>query len=329
MKLNIEKIKEITFGTAYISKENNSVQFHRFTREQENAYFVRSADLYKKTFATAGVFMEFRTDSKKISLAGVAINGSSRNFYAFEVFADGALVKTFNENFEQRADRHEFAFAAELGEGIKTVKIIFPWSVKADISAIELDDDAFVALVKKEKTMLIFGDSITQGYDAAIPSNSYATKLTHALSANAVNKGIGGEFFWSELAGMKDDISPDYITVAYGTNDWRAQPKEAFEKNCLGFYENLRKNYPDSKIFAIAPIWRTNFADPEKAYPFSYTEEYLRKISDDIQGMYVINGFNFVPHDPELFSDRYVHPNDRGFEYYANALLEKLKEYGV
>ena len=46
----------------------------------------------------------------------------------------------------------------------------------------------------------------------------------------------------------KEDFQPDLITVAYGTNDWRHGTKARFEKECKGFFHNLRNSYPDTKI---------------------------------------------------------------------------------
>ena len=67
--------------------------------------------------------------------------------------------------------------------------------------------------------MLVYGDSITHGYDALAPSKAYSVSVPFTLSANAINKAIGGEIFFPTLARIKSNINPDYITVAYGTND--------------------------------------------------------------------------------------------------------------
>ena len=40
----------------------------------------------------------------------------------------------------------------------------------------------------------------------------------------------------------------------------------------------------------------------------------------------VIEGIDLVPHDTSLFSDKFLHPNDKGFDYYVNNLYKKLKE---
>ncbi len=329
MKLNIEQISEITLGAAYIDKHNDAVIFHRFTKEQEEAYSLRSADFYRKTSACSGIRLEFTTDSKSLYMGGTVTNASSRRFYGFDIFVNGQLNKAYKDETSAIGEVKSFEITANLGDGIKTVSVLLPWSAKVNLSFFELDDNSYVKPVKKETTMLIFGDSITQGYDASSPSKSYAAKLINALSAKAINKAIGGEVFWKELSLMKDDISPDYITVAYGTNDWSKQSKKDFEENCLGFYENLNKNYPNAKIFAITPIWRTDCESTEKDFLFPYAEQYIRTVAEKVPNITVISGFDFVPKNPDYFSDRYVHPNDEGFEFYADNLLSKLKLNGL
>ena len=113
--------------------------------------------------------------------------------------------------------------------------------------------------VKAGKTLLAFGDSITQGMDAMRPSNRYVTKLANYLGAEEVNKGISGECYFPPLAEAKDDLNPDYITVAYGTNDWSKKGRDIFQVNSKAFYKALRKNYPNTPIYAITPIWRADF----------------------------------------------------------------------
>ena len=51
-------------------------------------------------------------------------------------------------------------------------------------------------------------------------------RLADALGAEEVNKAIGGECFFPELAATKEDFQPEYITVAYGTNDWSRKSAE-------------------------------------------------------------------------------------------------------
>ena len=68
--------------------------------------------------------------------------------------------------------------------------------------------------------LLAFGDSITQGVDVVHPSLAYAPTLARLMDADSRNKGIGGEVFFPALLEEKEDLDPDFVTVAYGSNDW-------------------------------------------------------------------------------------------------------------
>ena len=83
---------------------------------------------------------------------------------------------------------------------------------------------------KKPKTLTLFGDSITQGYDVLYPSSHYLLKCAATLNAQIYNKAIGGDIFRPELAQIKDSYEPDYIVVAYGTNDWNSCDNADMEK---------------------------------------------------------------------------------------------------
>ena len=45
--------------------------------------------------------------------------------------------------------------------------------------------------------------------------------------------------------------------------------------------------------------------------------------------MTVIDGWEFIPQNPDFFADKVLHPNDSGFDFYAKALYEELKKYDI
>lgn len=48
MKLDIYQIKDITLGAVNIEKYDNSLNFHRFTKEQEDIYLKSKNTFHKK-----------------------------------------------------------------------------------------------------------------------------------------------------------------------------------------------------------------------------------------------------------------------------------------
>ena len=342
MKLNVEQIKEITIGAVRFEETEKGLAFHRFTKEQSDWYARVNPNFYIKSLSPAGVKLSFKTDSETLSLK-LQVEGSvSRWYFSVDVFKDGEVIG-YIDNIGEQALPKKFAFLDQegagfsqkpgiyskefsLGQGEKTLCIHFPWSTQIFLSEMTLSDGAQVEPVKPAKKALVFGDSITHGYDALRPSNRYPARLCEALGAEEVNKAIGGERFKPELAALKDDVTPDFITVAYGTNDWSGSEREVFKEDCKAFYKNLRENYPGVKIFAITPIWRKDKDAETACGPFETAEKFIREATENLENVMVIDGMELVPHNENLYGDLRLHPNDEGFAHYAKNLYEKIKK---
>ena len=326
MILNLEQIKSIAHGVAQVVEEDGKVCLYRFTEEQRELYRNYSSDFFAKSFASAGVTLEFVTNSSRLAMKVEVSSGSSRKFFFHSIFVNGEKYATLGC---EKTNCGVFGGEWTLPQGENTVKIYFPFSTASRIISFELDDGATLTPVQKAKKMIMFGDSITHGYDTWAPENSYAFRVSDALGAEAINKGIGGEIFFPALAASHDDISPDYITVAYGTNDWTRNNKERFEKSCKEFYENLSANYPNAKIFAITPIWRNRPGDPavNSIGSLDFIGKYIANVASELPNVTVIDGTYLVPHNAKFFAPDILHPNDEGFEYYAKNLLAELKKH--
>ena len=331
MKPELSQIKKIALGAVRITQEEDGFHFYRFTQEQEALYRDRSQDFYKKSFSTSSVQLRFQTNSESLFLKASVTPGSSRKYFAFEVFADGKRIGTLDNYSDTELPQAyasvvlpqgTFEKAFSLGTGRKEVRVVFPWSAQAILQELVLDDGAELVPVKPKRKLLVFGDSITQGYDALLPSNKYITQLAEYLDAEEINKAIGAEIFYPELAATAEDFVPDYITVAYGTNDWFKCTEEEFRVNCAGFYENLSRNYPNTPIIAITPIWRKEITEDRKFGAFEKVEAIIREIAAGLKNVTVVSGFAFVPQEEELFGDMRLHPNDNGFAYYYRNLKD-------
>ena len=167
------------------------------------------------------------------------------------MFADDKLLKSAGMRDAEFPVR-DFKVEAELPSGNKTVRIVFPWSVSPKIKNFELSWSTYVRPVAKKHKMIIYGDSITQGYDCTHPSASYASRITDFLCAD----------------------------------------------------------FEDYRPFGA----------------FSEAREFIMKTAEELPNATAVDCFDFVPHDRKYFSDAYLHPNDEGFGFYSDALIEKIKE---
>lgn len=333
MKLNLEQLKSISQGAVDVIEDADGFRFFRFNKEEIEFY--RPLDTFPKVYASAGVQLEFETDAASMKLVVEMKPASTRSFFSFDVWVNGELTDALNNYPADLKDTgyalipfelglHEKSF--ELGEGKKVVRIVFPFSSFATIKELELVNASTLTPVRPPKTLLAYGDSITHGYDALHFSNSYIAKLARSLDAVLYNKGIGGEIYRPGLAAIKNDIDPDYVTIAYGSNDFNKALKSEFEGDCESFLRNIKANYPKADIFAISPIWRIDCVKSR-----SGEFEHFSEISDTIKacaervGVHFVYGFDFVPHDNSYFGDlQVVHPNEKGFDLYFKALKKEI-----
>ena len=91
-----------------------------------------------------------------------------------------------------------------------------------------------------------------------------------------------------------------------------------------GFFERLRRTYPNAKIFVITPIWRADHERITKVGSFADIQAIVRNAAERV-GLTVVDGLTLVPEDVGLFFDGYLHPNDEGFRFYAENLLAHME----
>jgi lysophospholipase L1-like esterase len=212
--------------------------------------------------------------------------------------------------------------------GTHLVEFYMPNLYSLRIKDMELIGATKAETVRKKYRMLAFGDSITQGYDALFSSLSYANITADLLNATLVDQAIGGEVFNPGIIDGEINFEPDFITVAYGTNDFSKSTREVMERDAAEFYRRLREAFPNAKIFAMMPIWRKDTKDKVRVLgTFEDAKAIVRAAAEAQPNTVVIDCDGFVPHHSDFFSDLRLHPNDIGFMRMADrisAVLEKL-----
>lgn len=333
MKLSFAQLRSVTQGAVYFDEKDGAFRPHRFTPEEEALY--SQTVFSQRVFATAGIQLVFRTDATALTLQVTTVPGSSRQYFSHDILVNDTLVGTL-DNCHNRTGEElyycqnyslgRFSGEFDLGSGEKTVRIVLPWSVGSAIESLTLSGASFCQPAKPEKTVLIYGDSITQGYDALNPSRTYAHRLARLLNAQAFNKAVGGEKYWPALAALKNDLDPDYITVAYGTNDWYALADAGlFEQNCREFLQTLRRTYPDAKIFVLSPIWRADACNDSAVGPFCLISQIQQAVCSQLERVHFISGIDLVPHEETLFADLRLHPSNEGFDDYFENLKNVIE----
>lgn len=323
MILTKNQLEKVAFGYEQLIENDGFYNFYRFTEEELLAYKTyRNQDLNAKTLSPAGVRLSFITNSQNFGITFRCFKSSSRPFGHFDVYENGILTNHFElDNIEGEIA----TFTAKLSPGEKHLEVYFPWAVKVDFKDVLIDDNASITPVKRDKNILCYGDSITHGYDAIYPSLSYSSKLAKKLNADIVNKAIGGEIFFPELSACKPTRNYDFVTVAYGSNDWSLCCKELFIQHAKEFLNNVYLNFKNTPVYVITPIWRgDNDREPLIDIPFFKMHDIINDFCKDYPNFKVINGVNLTPHLEEFYSDKYLHPNDLGFSLYTENLYNEI-----
>ena len=328
MELTMEQLRGLSHGALEVCREEDGlIYFYRMTRQQRQLYADREIGFYNRSSTASGVKLVMRTDSPTLTLDVNITRCTKRQFFSLDVYVEDKMVG-FIDGYGHDTMFRDYRKTFELGQGVKTVSVYLPWSVFCGIRAVELEDGAFFEPVRREKKILMYGDSITQGFDSLRPSLSYSNRIADWLGAECRNKAVGADVFFPPLVETPEEaFVPDYVTVAYGTNDWSKTAREDFAKNSALFLSRVRAHYPNAKLFVFAPIWRKNWRDEKPFGPFFSVREELKSACEKLSDVVFIDCFEFVPGEERLFQDLSLHPNDEGFDYYFENLRKAMAPY--
>lgn len=305
--------------------EDGAIHFDRFTEKQHAEYDSHTEKEYGiRAKASSNILLDFISDTDTLELTVSTFIATGQKKISFDFFVDGVLTDSAlrDEFFE----KEKFTFSAPSGSHRLTVYL--PWSSETVLHDIQIDDGADFAPVERGARILALGDSITQGYIATHACQSYIGKVTHALDAEILNQGVGGYRFLKESLDEQLPFIPDVVTVAYGTNDFaRYKDFASYKKYATEYFERLTEIYPTTPILVITPIYRgrTDVMNAQRDYTFVQAHELVESICAGYDNITVLDGLSFYPHPAEYFAPDYLHPNDIGFSYYAEAVETALK----
>lgn len=320
MILDAKLIDAISFGKTQIHMGEYGYSFSRFLEVQkelwsvENPYFTEEffdGYFYRNAVANSGIKLDFDTDSSflKINVSKIEAQNGANNLNS-EVFVNEKRVLSFDESGEYRLT---------LGKKSR-VRIMLPLFATVYIKSIEVEDNCEVVPHKHSLRWLAIGDSITHGAGASMPSLNYVARIAAKYDVDVINQGNSGYVNDERILSRIEGFEPDIVTSAYGINDVGRKTLEQQESELYDCCEKLKREFPNSKIYIISPIWgETLFG----VTPYSHKREGVYKIYEGIKsisGVTVVDGLKLVPHNKKYFLPDGNHPNDIGYRYYASRL---------
>lgn len=269
---------------------------------------------------TSGVRLRFVSDTKNISLAW-RYGPACRQVFRGSLVIDGQSHAHIGASEAQSAwDGIIFETTTRQR---RTFDLWLPHMCQVDVIALDFDEGCTVEPAPAlQRRWLAYGDSITQGMTASLPTLSYVGRCALAMNAQVFNLGVGGGKLIASLAETAPDIPVDVISIAYGVNDCNTSvPLADFEANTRNLLKALTARRPTTPIVLITPIPWLGTTDKHAALP-TY-RDVLARVAGAFPTVRVVPGQTLVPAEERCFVDG-CHPNDTGFEHYAVNLLPHL-----
>ncbi len=325
MEITGSKIAELLHNYICYRIEDGFLQPLRYTERQIAHLTAFSERQATRALASANITLEMRTNSSHIGLDLRFLPGSSRESGAVDFLVNDEPAKSFL--FKEAKDYH---LDISLDGQMNKVTIYLPWSYQTKIARITLDDNCMVwKTAKKEKSIICMGDSITQGYMADNPTQTYVGRLSTHLDAEVINQGNGGYFLDYEFLDEFIDVKPSLVTFAYGTNDYsRNTNPEAIRESLEDFLDSLTEIFTKTPVICITVPYMGNEQHFNREDLLGWGYDKLREIFHEVCSKYsqvtVID--DPVPHEEACFFTDYTHPTALGFEHYFNSIYPTVKE---
>ena len=297
-------------------------EFTRFLPEQIEHYSSLSPLDAIRCRCPAGMYWEFITDSPEITFTY-----NNEGFYCggsrFDIHENGVL--TANIPLAPAGSREVSVVYQKKEAGESLVRITFPNG--AAIIPVRVEFGHARPTAKRDKTVLFYGDSITQSAYIPTPSLSWTGYVADALEAEEINRGIGSFVFDEKSLPESDFIQPEWIFVEYGPNDISRFPDlDDAMARAEGYLARLQKIYPDAAVYVITP----DFLSPQgiSAEAAARLPDYCRRLTEVglAAGMKVIPGRKLVPDLDVMFWRDHLHLNEAGSAVFAHNLLRLMKD---
>ena len=284
---------------------------------------------------TAGGRVRFRTDSPYVAISvripdafkgsHFALTGSS-GFDLYEGEPEQRYVKTILPPYDF-TDGYEGIF--ELGEkSMRTLTLNLP--LYSDVSKlyIGLSESADVsesAPYIKEKPVVFYGSSITQGGCASRPGNSYQSIISRRFDCNYINLGFSG-------SAKGEDWIAEYIkeldmSVFIYDYDYNAPSCARLEMSHERMFKIIREANPTLPIVIMSRP-KYYLTEDEKRRLDIIKATYDNALKGGDKNVYLLDGPALMALAEDNGTVDGIHPNDLGVASMAKALgdlLEKIK----
>jgi hypothetical protein len=259
-------------GVAELEPIDRGIRLHRLPSWVRGQF--PDGQLLAMESQPAGARLVLRTAASAVDLVShptrVAYRGADRPRGCFDVFVNGVLTSrdvldhgdTVTVDLETGSTTYEpgpshTTSLRGLPEGVNHLEIWLPHNEAVDL--VELRADAAVVADRTPRLRWVHhGSSISQGSNAAAPSQTWPAVAARIAGVDLFNLGFGGSAVADPfMARVIRDCDADLISVKLGINivNLDAMRLRAFVPAIHGFLDTIRDGHPDTPLLLISPLF--------------------------------------------------------------------------
>lgn len=193
-------------------------------------------------------------------------------------------------------------------------------------------NNGFNAIAQERNAKIVFlGDSITDGWRKA-GKTVWDAKIA---PLDAVNFGISGDktenILWRLDSGnLSGKMNPKLVVLMIGTNNWQNSPDDT-ARGVQAILERIHASHPKTKILLLAVFPRGADKTDAKRQTNAKLNAKIKKFADNRRVFWTDINKVFLEKDskqtlPKSIMPDLLHPNTRGYQLWADAILPEIKK---
>jgi lysophospholipase L1-like esterase len=180
-----------------------------------------------------------------------------------------------------------------------------------------------------------YGDSYTLGTGASDPSLRWSTTICTERDWTEINPSVNGLGFINNRRSFAGDdlpaaiiaAQPDIVFITMGLNDNFSYDRDPdrIKQQISTDFQRLKSGLPSARFIVVEPFWFTDQRPASVEIIIGWVQDAATAIGAD----YIPGASHWLDGRPDLMASDGLHPNDDGYELFANNMDAALAQLGL
>jgi len=319
---------------------SDSLKENRYDRLPISYKEIVREPVWNLSKSSAGMSIRFLSNSKSINVKWTILNNLKMNHMAETGIKGVDLYFKNKDNWQYlntgRPDgiKNESTLINNMSEEMREFKIFLPLYDGVVNIEVGIDSNSIIKkpLKNRNKSIIFYGTSITQGGCASRPGMVHTNIISRKLDIDCINFGFSGNGRMEQpIAKLISESNPLFYVIECMPN--MINPENVTNKT-IPLVNTIRENNPEAPIVFVenfiptSPILDKKRENDIREMNLALKTEYEKMISEGYNNIFYIKSKNAIGDDNEGTVDG-VHFTDLGFLRYADFLIDKFVGFGL